>query len=149
MRFSCSPLRDRKQQKCHQRTLKFEYNSWRNRSETKWNQIVEIDTKAVIVDTQTGRTARYLAAFRNRSPVYSACYSERVVRELALSYGVTAFFMEPRKQTDAFKRSIARHLSEIPGIEMDDRILLIGGSYGPRRGASFLEISLVRDLVSL
>jgi len=109
----------------------------------------DLNTKAVIVDSQTGRTARYLAAFRNDNPVYAACYSRKVVRELALSYGVTAFYMEPRKQTDAFKRSIVMHLSEIDGIEMDDRILLVGGSYGPRRGASFLEISLVGDLVSL
>ena len=110
---------------------------------------IELDTKAVIVDSQTGRTARYMAAFRNDNPVYAACYSERVVRELALSYGVIAFYMEPKKQTDAFKRSVVRHISEIDGIEMDDRILLIGGSYGPRRGASFMEISLVRDLVGL
>lgn len=108
----------------------------------------DLNTKAVIVDSQTGRTARYLAAFRNNNPVYAACYSKKVVRELSLSYGVIAFYMEPRKQTDAFKRSIVRHLSEIDGIGMDDRVLLIGGSYGPRRGASFLEISLVRDLVN-
>ncbi len=108
----------------------------------------DLDIKAVIVDTLTGRTARYLAAFRNNSPVYAACYANRVVRELSLSYGVTAFFMEPRKQTDAFKRSIVKHLSVIDGIEMDDRVLLVGGSYGPRRGASFLEISLIRDLIN-
>ncbi len=107
----------------------------------------DLDTKAVIVDTQTGRTARYLAAFRNNRPVYAACYSKRAVKELALSYGVTAFYMEPRKKTDAFKRSVVRYLSEVEGIEMDDRILLVGGSYGPRRGASFLEISLVQDLL--
>ena len=109
----------------------------------------DLDTKAVIVDSQTGRTARYLAAFRNNNPVYAACYSKRVVRELALSYGVIAFYMEPRKQTDAFKRSIVRYLSEIDGIEMDDRIILVGGSFGPRRGATFLEISLVKDLITL
>lgn len=109
----------------------------------------DLDIRAVIVDSQTGRTARYLAAFRNDSPVYAACYNKKVVRELALSYGIIAFYMEPRKQTDAFKRSIVRHLSEIEGIEMDDRILLIGGSYGPRRGASFMEISLVGDLINL
>ena len=108
----------------------------------------ELNIKAVIVDSQTGRTGRYLAAFRNNIPVYAACYDQRVVRELSLSYGVIAFYMEPRKQTDAFKRSIVRNLSEIEGIEMEDRILLIGGSYGPRRGASWLEISLVKDLVN-
>ncbi len=108
-----------------------------------------LDTKAVIVDSRTGRTPRYLAAFRNDNTVYAACYSKRVVRELALSYGVIAFYMEPKKQTDDFKRAIVKYLSEIDGIEMDDRILLIGGSFGRRRGASFMEISMVRDLINL
>jgi pyruvate kinase len=109
----------------------------------------DLNIKAVIVDSQTGRTARYLAAFRNDRPVYAACFSQRVVRELSLSYGVTAFIIEPSTQSDIFKRSIVKHLSKIDGIEMDDRVLLVGGSYGPRRGASFMEISLIEDLLAL
>ena len=41
--------------------------------------------KAVVVDTLSGRTARYLAAFRGGLPVYARCYNEKVMRELALS----------------------------------------------------------------
>lgn len=105
--------------------------------------------KAVIVDSQTGRTARYLAAFRNSNTVYAACYSKRVIRELSLSYGVSAFYLQQKKSTDAFKRAVVSHLLDNNEIQMDDLVILVGGSFGPRRGATFMEISLVKDLVNI
>lgn len=37
--------------------------------------------KAIVVDTNSGRTARYLSAFRGGLPVYARCYDEHVMRE--------------------------------------------------------------------
>lgn len=48
--------------------------------------------KAIVVDTNSGRTARYLSAFRGGLPVYARCYDEHVMRELALSFGVRPYF---------------------------------------------------------
>ena len=50
--------------------------------------------KAIVVDTNSGRTARYLSAFRSDLPVYARCYNERVMRELALSFGVYPYYTE-------------------------------------------------------
>ena len=36
--------------------------------------------KAIVVDTNSGRTARYLSAFRGGLPVYARCYDEHVMR---------------------------------------------------------------------
>jgi len=107
----------------------------------------DLSTKAVITDTQTGRTARYLAAFRNNNTIYAACYSKRVMRELALSYGVEAFYLEPRKHTDAFKRAVVCYLLNTEEVDLDERVVLVGGSFGRRKGASFLEVGQVRDLI--
>ncbi len=107
----------------------------------------ELNTRAVILDTLTGRTARYLSAFRNRNSIFAACYNPRVVRELALSYGVYPFLIEPKVHTDAFKREVASYLINRGEISMQNRVILVGGSFGPRKGASFLEISRVSDLV--
>lgn len=106
-----------------------------------------LNTEAVIVDSQTGRTGRYLAAFRNRNTILAACYDRRVVRELALSYGVYPFYMEKKIHTDAFKRAVVSYLLQNQEIRMQDRVILIAGSFGPNKGASFLEISRVADLV--
>jgi len=110
---------------------------------------LELPSKAVIVDSQTGRTARYLSAFRNKNNIYAACYSKRVMRELSLSFGISAFYLKQKKGTDAFKRSVANFLLDNDKIELNDMVILVGGSFGPRKGATFLEISLVQDLINI
>ena len=44
--------------------------------------------KYVVLDTKTGRTGRYLAAFRGQKTVMAVCYQLHAQRILALSYGV-------------------------------------------------------------
>ncbi len=114
---------------------------------TAFHASKDLNTSAVVIDTLTGRTGRYMAAFRNRNPVFAACYSVRVMRELALSYGIYPFYMDPKENTDTFKRSVVSHLLENGELDPSDRIIVVGGSFGPRKGASFLEISKVSDLL--
>lgn len=106
----------------------------------------DLQTGAVIIDTLTGRTGRYMAAFRNRNTVFAACYSRRVMRELALSYGICPFYLDRNENTDSFKRAVTSYLLEKDEIAMNDRVIIVGGSFGPRKGASFIEISKVSDL---
>lgn len=40
--------------------------------------------KAIVADTMTGRTGRYLSAFRGTVPVYAMCYNLTIMRQLAL-----------------------------------------------------------------
>ena len=58
--------------------------------------------KAIVVDTNSGRTARYLSAFRGGLPVYARCYDEHVMRELALSFGVRPYFSVKPHSRDEF-----------------------------------------------
>ncbi|MFC2117047.1 pyruvate kinase [Bacteroidota bacterium] len=109
----------------------------------------QLSAKAVICDTLTGRTARYLSAFRGKNPVYAMCYKKSVVRELALSYGVFPDYMDHKASTDEFKHNAVFTLIEQKKIEPDDRILIIGGSFGPRRGASFIDIGTSKDMMKL
>jgi pyruvate kinase len=116
---------------------------------TAFHASKDLNTSAVVIDTLTGRTGRYMAAFRNRNPVFAACYSVRVMRELALSYGIYPFYMDPKENTDTFKRSVVSYLLDHGELDGSDRIIVVGGSFGPRKGASFLEISKVSDLLRL
>lgn len=106
-----------------------------------------LNINAVVIDTLTGRTGRYMAAFRNLNPVFAACYSVRVMRELALSYGIFPFYIDPKENTDTFKRSVVSYLLDHGELDRSDRIIVVGGSFGPRKGASFLEISRVSEIV--
>jgi len=103
--------------------------------------------KAIIVDTISGRTGRYLAAFRGKIPVYAMCYKSQVMRHLALSYGISAEYMVPRTSRDNFLTDSISIMVEQGKLNPDDLVLIIGGSFGPWDGASFMEISQVKNLV--
>ena len=101
--------------------------------------------KAIVVDTNSGRTARYLSAFRGGLPVYARCYDEHVMRELALSFGVRPYFSVKPHSRDECMRDIPQVLLQ-NGYQPEDQILVIGGSFGHVRGASFLEVCKISDI---
>lgn len=106
-----------------------------------------LSVKAIIVDTQSGRTARYLSAYRGHIPVYAFCYNQYAMRQLALSYGVKAFMMQKKSSRDGFLKSAILFLVEQQILNQDDLVVVVGGSFGTANGASFIEISSVKNLI--
>jgi pyruvate kinase len=103
--------------------------------------------KAIVVDTMSGRTGRYLSAFRGKVPVYAMCYNPTVMRQLALSFGIMASYMEPIESRDSFLSDAINKLVENNRVKPNDMVLVVGGSFGPGNGASFMEISEVVNLI--
>ncbi len=100
----------------------------------------KLPIKAMVFDTRTGRTGRYLSAFRPKTPIYAMCYTPHVMRELALSYGVYAYSMDPTQSKDEFIKSSIRTLLNDNKFSKEDVIGVVGGSFGPSAGATFMEI---------
>ncbi len=108
---------------------------------------VRIDSKAIIADSASGKTIRNLAAYRGKKPIYAMCYNKRLVRELALSYGVFPEYQEPRKSKDDFLHYALVSLLKRHEIDKDDKVVVIAGNFGASNGASFIEISEAKYLV--
>lgn len=102
--------------------------------------------KAIVIDTLTGRTGRYISSYRGNVPVYALCYSKRVMRELALSYGVEAHYKELLDSRDEFVKDAILTLMGKGYFTVDDSVIILGGSFGPSKGANFMEISNVYQL---
>ena len=107
----------------------------------------ELPIKALITDSFTGKTARYLAAFRSSIPVYSLAYEPRVARELALSFGVFAEVVEEGKNKSEILRRTVEKLLKEGELDSSDLVAYIGGSFGIGGGTSFLEIVSVENLL--
>ncbi|MDE5945306.1 MAG: pyruvate kinase [Rikenella sp.] len=107
-----------------------------------------LPVKAVLIDTLSGRTGRYLAAFRGEKPVYALCYRKHVMREMALSYGVYAEYAEPAIAHDRFSYQMLMILEQAHKLANDDLVVVVGGSFGAAKGASFMEISKVIHLLN-
>ena len=117
-------------------------------SNTAVRSIEELNTKAIITDTDTGKTAKYLAAFRGKSAIYAQCYDERVVRELGLVYGVYADFIDIETSKKTFMKTTINRLIDRGEISPENIIAVLAGNFGKKAGPSFVEISTAANLLS-
>ncbi|MGV8962195.1 MAG: pyruvate kinase [Candidatus Saccharimonadaceae bacterium] len=106
-----------------------------------------LNTKAIVTDSHTGRTARVLAAFRGSRPVFAMATSERLARELALSYGVWAEHQpgegieNTKESRRAYFEDAIRKLIKYKMINREDRVAYLGGSFGETGGTTYLDIT--------
>ncbi len=109
---------------------------------------MKLPIKAIITDTMTGRTPKYVSAYRGKNPIFALCYDKKVMKELALSYGVYASYSETKKTKDEFIKEIVLPLVEENKFAKEDLIVVLAGNFGPGHGASFIEITQVGNLIN-
>ncbi|WP_321334307.1 pyruvate kinase [uncultured Bacteroides sp.] len=108
----------------------------------------KMNIRAIITDSYTGRTARYVAAFRGKYPVLAMCYREKTMRLLALSYGVLPIYLEEKINAQAYFFSALELLLKEGRIVESDMVAYLSGSFGEGGGTSFLEINKVQTVIS-
>ena len=111
-----------------------------------------IGAKGIIADTTMGRTIRDMAAYRGINMILAQCYSDRTMRELALSYGVYAGSQESRKSIDGFIHIALKNLLKTHNLKGDDLVVVLAGNFAAGSGFSFIEVGSVdhlKDRVSI
>jgi pyruvate kinase len=108
---------------------------------------MRLNSKALIADTISGRTILSLAAYRGESPIYAQCYDKRVMRELALSYGVRANYMERDLTSHLFLQNALTLLLEEKEFTENCLITVLSGNFGSDYGASYVEVSTAKNLL--
>jgi pyruvate kinase len=103
--------------------------------------------KAIVTDSYSGRTARNLAAFRGKAPVFALCYKERTTRELSLSYGVWSEYQSENSDHKQYFLDALDKLLRKQMIDKNDRIAYLSSSFGEGGGTSFLEINNVGKIL--
>jgi pyruvate kinase len=107
---------------------------------------IELNAKAIIADTNKGRTVRALAAYRGNKLIFAQCYDKAVMRELALSYGVSPNFSNMKVTTEAFLCDALNDLKQKYKVKKTDRIVVLAGNFGFSHGPSFIEVSTAENL---
>ncbi len=108
---------------------------------------LRLRTKALVADSISGRTILSLAAYRGENPIFAQCYNKRVMRELALSYGVYAAYMPKDVSSHEFlNRALSRLVVE-QDLDTESLITVLAGNFGSAYGASYVEISTVGNLL--
>lgn len=101
--------------------------------------------RAIIMDSFTGRTARYVSSFRGECTILAICYKAKTVRHLALSYGVYAIYMPMKSYGHEFLLAALHKLLNDRVLSPDDRICYLG-SHRKEQRTSFMEMDIVRDI---
>lgn len=104
---------------------------------------VQLPVKAIVLDTWTGRTARYIAEFRPKVPVYALCYRGFTMRELNLHYGVFPYRLEKVYTKEEMVKRAINILMNDKKVEEGDLLGFIGGSFAEELGASYMEFKYV------
>ncbi len=110
--------------------------------------IEKLGVKAIITDTDTGKTVRFIAAFRGKVPIYAQCYNYRVTRRLNLRYGVHPDYIEKSESTKGFTKIALTRLVEKKELIYSDLVAIVAGNFGKQIGPSYVEISTVQNLLS-
>lgn len=104
---------------------------------------LQVPVKAIILDTWTGRTGRYLAEFRPKVPIYAMCYNAFTMRELALTYDIYSYKFEITGSKEGFVQNSIKILLEDGKISKGDLVGFIGGSFNDEIGATYMEFKYV------
>ncbi|MFZ5467915.1 MAG: pyruvate kinase [Myxococcota bacterium] len=84
----------------------------------------EVQVRAVVVPTRSGRTAREVASRRPAAPVVAATDDARICRRLNLMWGVTPELVEPARLLDV--ATMARELARQVGLASEgEHVLLV------------------------
>ena len=107
----------------------------------------KLGVAGIIAASESGQTARDIAAFRGPTPVLAICYNnEKTMRWLNLSYGVIPIYQKKHLSSLFLFVAALRMLLQKGYIKKDDKIAYLGGSIGGRGGATFLEIIRVSQV---
>ena len=88
----------------------------------------DLEVEALATFTQTGDTARRLAALHPRQPLLAFTIDARVRSQLALSWGVETFLVPSVQHTDDMVRQVDFSLLSIGRLKEGDRVVVVAGS---------------------
>ena len=101
----------------------------------------KLNVRAIISDSLTGRTVRYLAAFRGNATVFAICYCKEIMRMLSLSYGVWAVYQPWHHSRRGYYHEALHQLINGGMITEKDKVAYLSGSFGEGGGTTLLEIN--------
>ena len=88
----------------------------------------QLGAKFLVAFTETGRTPTVLARYRSRVPLLAFTPDPQVRNQLALTWGVESFLVDPVTHTDHMVRQVEARLLEYGRCELGDHVTIVAGS---------------------
>ena len=105
----------------------------------------DLGAKAILVVTQTGRTARKISRWRPNAPIIAAVTSPKAYHQLALNWGVTAVNAELQMDTDALLDHSLERAKSTGIVKPGDLVVLTAGvPVGIAGNTNLMKIDMVK-----
>ena len=88
---------------------------------------INLDARAIVVCSLSGRTARMVSRFRPPVDIIGICVDPKSVRKLSLSWGVTPVLGEAVPTTDVLFYSAYKTAKKVFDLKKGDKIVITGG----------------------
>ncbi len=95
---------------------------------------INLDAKAIVVCSLSGRTARMVSRFRPPVDIIGICVDQKSVRKLSLSWGVTPILGESVPTTDVLFYSAYKTAKRVFNLKKGDQIVITGGQISGKSG---------------
>jgi pyruvate kinase len=102
------------------------------------NSALDLSAKAIITSTQSGFTARMVSKYRPKSPIVAVTTDERVMRRLALIWGVLPVKGEDADTTDAMFENAVKGGMSTGLLSLGDTVIITAGVPVGRAGTTNL-----------
>lgn len=107
----------------------------------------KLQVKGIITDSYSGNTARSIASHRGKCPVYALCFNKTTMRQLALSYGITPYYLDAKDNAREYLKEALQQLVANHALQPDDMVAYLNGSFSDNSGTTFLEINRISTVL--
>ena len=106
---------------------------------------INLNAKAIVVCSLSGRTARMVSRFRPPVDIIGICVDQKSVRKLSLSWGVTPILGENVPTTDVLFYSAYKTAKNTFNLQKGDQIVITGGQINGQSGnTNLLKVDVIR-----
>lgn len=107
-----------------------------------------LDATAIITITKTGSTARMISKYRPACPIIGATPSEKICRQLAMSWGVIPVLIEEKQNTDQLFEHAVDKAVETGFVKSGDLVVLTGGfPIGIPGMTNLMKVEVIGDIL--
>lgn len=87
----------------------------------------DLNATSIVTVTKSGRTARMISKYRPQSPIIGGCMSDKVCRQLNLSWGAIPLKVEEKQDADELFDHVLERSKEAGLIQEGDTVVLTAG----------------------
>lgn len=109
----------------------------------------DLGAAAIITSTQTGYTAKMVSKYRPRAPIIAVTPEMKVLRKLALVWGVQPLLIAPIKDTDSMIAAAIEISLAAEMVKPGDLVVITAGvPVGMRGTTNLLKVHVVGDILA-